>query len=259
MDKNWDNLRYREKYAVWEYTQNSNPINKSLSGYHDGWRRSRDFVGLGKTNLGHEDNWRHFQTIEFKNKFAVDGHKDYKSVVQNLTNGIEKTELQNSMVLFRGSDKKALAGWFEQSPGGFKGALEILQNGTEEEMKQVFVGQIGTNHAFTSTGIASDAGFSGNVSFEIFAPAGTKGIYAEPVSYYGNTISGEEIYKTGKTYSSGGTEAEIILQRGTSFRITDIEKIGSRINVKCEIIDQPDYFKTGLEMTHNGGETLWQS
>ena len=107
-----------------------------------------------------------------------------------------------------------------------------------------------------STGIADGTGFGGNVAYKIYAPAGTKAIYAEPASYYGNTISGEHIYKSGATYSGVGGEAEIIIQRGTTFRVTSIEKTGSSSYVvNMEVVDQPDYFKTGYEHTFDGGLT----
>lgn len=258
LDEVWKNSTDKEHYSVWEYTQNSNPINKSLSGYHDDWRRS-SFRGLGNTDLGHEDGWRHFDTATFTKKYGVDGHKDYMSVVQNLTNIIDKSELTDSTYLVRGTDKDGFAGLLEGDLFSYEDAMKILRSGDVNKIRAAFEGQTFTNHAYTSTGISSGTGFDGNVKYEVYAPKGTKCIYAEPASYYGNTVGmKEKIYKVGQSYSSVGREAEVILQRGTDFRITkiDVDAYGT-LSVKMEVVNQPDYFATGLEHTHNSGATSY--
>ena len=258
LDSIWDEGTDWEHYSVWEYTQNSNPINKSLSGYHDGWDRY-NFQGLGKTELGYEDRWRHFSSSDFQRRFGVDGHKDYKSVVQNLTTMIDKSELPESVYLVRGSDKGGLAGLLEGDLLSFDDAKRLLNSGDAKAIKAALEGQVFTNHSYMSTGIAKGTGFGGNVTYEIFAPKGTHAIYAEPASYFGNTISGEQLYKAGQRYSSIGGEAEVIIQRGTDFRITDVvvDRYGD-IKIKMEVVNQPDYFSTGLEHTHNGGKTSYK-
>lgn len=260
LDKVWKQTSEYEHYSVWEYTQNSNPINKSLSGYHDSWDRS-DFLGLGNTDLGHEDNWRSFETKTFSKKFGVDGHKDYKKVVQNLTTAIDKSEMADSVFLVRGSGKGGFAGLLEGNLLSYDDAMRLINSGDANKIKAVLEGQTFTNHSFTSTGIASGTGFDGEVKYEIFAPKGTHAIYAEPASYYGDTVGmKEKLYKVGQSYSSVGDEAEVILQRGTDFRITEVvvDDYYGNITVKMEVVNQPDYFKTGLEHTHNSGKTSYK-
>lgn len=259
LDEVWEQTTEYEHYSVWEYTQNSNPINKSLSGYHDDWSRY-SFKGLGNTDLGHEDNWRHFNTTTFSNKFGVDGHKDYKNVVKNLTTAIDKSEMPESVYLVRGSDKGGLAGLLEGDLLSFEDAKRLLNSRDASAIKAALEGQTFTNHSFMSTGISQGTGFSGDVIYEIFAPKGTRAIYAEPASYFGDTVGmTEKLYKTGQSYSSIGHEAEVIIQRGTDFRITDVvvDNYGD-IKIKMEVVNQPDYFKTGLEHTHNGGKTSYK-
>lgn len=260
LDKVWDETSEYEHYSVWEYTQNSNPINKSLSGYHDGWSRRNDYVGLGKADLGHENMWRHFDTSEFERKFGVDGHKDYKTVVEKLTKVIDKSEMQDAVFVVRGSDEYGLAGLLDGDLLSFDDALTLLRSGDKVKIKAAIEGQVFTNHAYTSTGISTGTGFSGNVKYEIFMPKGTHAIYAEPTSYYGGTVGmREKLYKVGQSYSSIGSEAEVIIQRGTDFRITsiDVDRYGD-IKIQMEVVNQPDYFKTGLEHTHNGGKTVYE-
>lgn len=256
LDKTWEKATEKERYSVWEYTQNSNPINKSLSGYHDTWDRE-DFKGLGKTDLGHEDKWRSFDTDAFEKKFGKNGHKDYKMVVEKLTNIIDKSKMEDSAYLVRGSDVDGLAGLLEGNLISFDDAKKLIKSNDIKSLKKVIEGQKFTNHSFTSTGIASGTGFSGDIVYEVYAPKGTKYIYAEPASYYGNTISGESLYKAGQSYSSVGSEAEVILQRGTTFIIRDVKKVGSTIKIKMDVVGQPNYFKTGLEHTHTKGKTSY--
>ena len=252
LDSIWDNLNDEEKYGIWEYTRNSNPMNKSLSGYHDGWSRS-DFIGLDKTDWGHEDSWRSLPSA-FK-KYGKDGHVTYHKAITDTTKAIEKSALPEGVKLVRGSDKNGFAGMIEGDLFSFNQAKDLL-NKSEGEIKKALEGQVIQNHAFTSTGIASGTGFGGEVAYRIYAPTGTHAIYAEPQSYFGDTVgSSAKLYKKGQSYSGVGSEAEVILQRGTEFRITNVTKSGSKITVEMEVVSQPDYFKFGDEDTFNAGKT----
>lgn len=254
LDKIWKKLTKKEQYSVWEYTRNSNPINKSLSGYHDSWSRT-NFLGLGNTRLNYENVWRSLSTKTFIKNFSVNGHVHYQTVVKDLTNAIEKSKLSDNVFLVRGSDKNGFAGIIEGSLFSFDDAQKIL-NSDISTIKTALEGQTFQNHAYTSTGIASGTGFGGDVLYEIYAPKGTKAIYAEPTSYFGDTIGmNEKLYKAGQEYYRVGGEAEVILQRGTQFRITEITDDYGTLRVKMEVVNQPDYFKSGLEHTHNNGAT----
>lgn len=252
LDSIWDDLTNEEKYGVWEYTRNSNPMNKSLSGYHDSWSRS-SFIGLDKTDWGHEDSWRSLPS-NFK-KYGKDGHATYHKAILDTTNAIEKSSLPEGVRLVRGSDKSGFAGMIEGDLFSFDQAKNLL-NKSESEIKKALEGQVIQNHAFTSTGIASGTGFGGEVAYRIYAPKGTHAIYAEPQSYFGDTVGGKaKLYKKGQAYSSVGGEAEVILQRGTEFRITGVSKSGGTLVVEMEVVAQPDYFKFGDEDTFNAGKT----
>jgi len=253
LDDTWDNLTNEEKYGVWEYTRNSNPMNKSLSGYHDTWDR-RDYIGPDKTVWGHEDSWRSLPSA-FK-KYGENGHCTYHKVVTDTTKAIEKSILPEGTYLVRGSDRGGFAGMIENGPLSFDQAKRLLDSGDVKSIKKALENQVIQNHAFTSTGIARGTGFGGDVAYTIYAPKGTKAVYAEPQSYFGNTVgSSAKLYKKGQSYRSVGGEAEVILQRGTKFRITNIEKRGRTIHVKMEVVEQPKYFKFGDEDTFNGGKT----
>lgn len=257
LDSIWDDLTDEEKYGVWEYTRNSNPMNKSLSGYHDSWSRS-SYIGPDKTDWGHEDPWRSLPSA-FK-KYGKDGHVAYHKAITDTTKAIEKSSLPDNCYLVRGSDKNGFAGMIEDGPLSFDAAKKLLDSDDIDKIAKALEGQVIQNHAFTSTGIASGTGFSGEIAYKIYAPKATKAIYAEPQSYFGNTIgSNAKLYKKGQNYSSVGGEAEVILQRGTKFRITEIKRehgsLYGPLVVNMEVVEQPDYFKFGDEDTFNGGKT----
>lgn len=253
LDEVWDDLTNEEKYGIWEYTRNSNPMNKSLSGYHDNWSRS-SYIGPDKTVWGHEDSWRSLPSA-FK-KYGENGHCTYHKAITDTTKAIEKSALPDNCYLVRGSDNGGFAGMIENGPLSFDQAKRLLDSGDVKSIKKALENQVIQNHAFTSTGIARGTGFGGDVAYTIYAPKGTKAVYAEPQSYFGDTVgSSAQLYKKGQSYSSVGGEAEVILQRGTKFRITNIEKKGSTLHVHMEVVEQPDYFKFGDEDTFNSGKT----
>ena len=252
LDKQWTSLTEHEKYSIWQYTENSHPFNRSLSGYKEHWDRSH-FVGIGNVPLGYEDGYRYIGPDAFKKFAKSDGHVDYKKATQSLTNAIEKTGMEDSCIVFRKSGSDGLAGLIEGDLFSYNDAMSIIRSRNVSEAKKAFVGQTFTNHAFTSTGMAKDFSWSGNVYYNIFCPEGTKAMYSEPQSNFGGTAS-SRIYKVGDSYSYVGSEAEVILQRGTQFRVTDIRFVGyDGVEIDMEVVGQPDYFQTGLERTDTDG------
>lgn len=265
LDKDWETLTEEEKFAVWQYTHNSHPINRPLSGYNGRWGRS-NYTGIDSVKWNNENgNYDGIlSSATFKRKFANTKNpvyggdmRSYDDVIAELTTGIDKSGMQSDVFLVRGSDINGLAGLLEGDVISFKDAEQLLNSGDIAALQSKILGEKFQSHSFMSTGIADGTGFSGQIAYKIYAPAGTKAIYAEPASYYGNTVGAKEkLYKVGAASSGVGGEAEIIIQRGTTFRITEIEKTGySSYEVRMEIVDQPDYFKTGYEHTFDDGLT----
>lgn len=263
LDAEWNNYSDVEKFGVWQYTHNSHPMNRPLSGYDTRWDRSK-FKGLG--NIAWDNENGNYDAVlsskNFKNKFANAKNpiyggdiRSYTDVIGELTTAIEKSTMKDDVWLVRGSGIEGFAGLFESSSISYAQVESLAKAGDINTLKNLLIGEVGQNHAFTSTGIAHGTGFGGNVKYNIYAPKGTKGVYAEPQSYFGHTISGEELYTAGKNYSGVGGEAEVILQRGTKYRITDIQYSGGTYEVTMEVVDQPDYFQTGFEHTWTNGTT----
>ena len=86
-----------------------------------------------------------------------------------------------------------------------------------------------------STGAAKGAGFSGH-TFNIYAPKGTKMLYCEPFSAYGNGDGRKWDGVSGQ--HSFGYEFEMLIQRGTKFKITKIEKKGNKLYIDMEVVGQ---------------------
>lgn len=116
-----------------------------------------------------------------------------------------------------------------------KFGLDNWSSASDAEIMSL-LGAEGVEGTFWSAGVAKGKGFSGDIIFNIYAPKGTKAMYCEPFSAYG--------YGSGKSWdglsgqSSFGYESEILIQRGTKFKITKIEKSGGQWYIDVDIIEQ---------------------
>ncbi|MCB7304847.1 hypothetical protein NE683_15190 [Bariatricus massiliensis] len=203
-EKLWPKLTPLEKDSAFRYTEGSGRFNRPLRGYDGSWD---NFVGIGKVSLDNE------------------GAEKY---IRGLKDAINKSELPKDMWLFRGSDVQSLAGLL-----GIDKSKIVPSNISAINRK--FAGMPITDQAFFSTGVSADSGFRDKISYEILAPKGTKGIYAEPFSAFGNTNTWGEWDGKEKGVSVG-TEAEFILQAGTSFVIKEIKEVSGKVTVVMEVI-----------------------
>jgi len=130
--------------------------------------------------------------------------------IRNITSAIGKSKLKEDAWFVRRVTPDAL----EKMLGVSIGSL------TPDNAKEL-VGKEGVDKAFLSCGSSINTEFSGAVKLQIFAPAGTEALYAEPFSANGD---GKGRYWDGKSdqkYVSD--ELETILQRGSRFVCTDAQ------------------------------------
>lgn len=149
--------------------------------------------------------------------------------------GLDRIPLMESIINKSYYDKDI---WLQRGRGMVelkKYGLSNYASATDAEI-MALVGKEGTEGAFTSAGVAKGKGFGGNVITNIYAPRGTKMMYAEPYSSFGNG-SGRSWDGIAKQ-STFGSESEIILQRGTTFRVTKVEKSGNTWYIDVEVINQ---------------------
>lgn len=102
-----------------------------------------------------------------------------------------------------------------------KFGLANYNTATDAEI-MALVGKTGVEGAFWSAGVAKGKGFSGSIIFNIYMPKGTKAMYCEPFSAFGHG-SGVSWDGLSGQYSFG-RESEILIQRGTKFRVTKVQK-----------------------------------
>lgn len=149
--------------------------------------------------------------------------------------GLDRIPLMESIINKSYYDKDI---WLQRGGGMVelkKFGLSNYAYATDAEI-MALVGKEGTEGAFTSAGVAKGKSFGGNVITNIYAPRGTKMMYAEPYSSFGNG-SGRSWDGIAKQ-STFGSESEIILQRGTTFRVTKVEKSGNTWYIDVEVINQ---------------------
>jgi len=137
----------------------------------------------------------------------------FSTAITNLTNAIDKCTWEEDIWVQRGiSDANMF-----KLPGSNK--LRSLFSMTPSEL-QSLVGNSFKENGFYSAGAGKGTGFShGNVILNTYCPKGTKMAYMNTKGHY-----------------AYGSENEMILQRGYSYRITKVEKKGSKFYIDCEVI-----------------------
>jgi len=150
------------------------------------------------------------------------------SKIPHITNALNKSDIEKDLWLQRG----------DSSINVIKYRFGVDISGMNvAEARKALIGKEGIEKAFVSCGSSKGKGFSGSVITNIFVPKGTKGLYLEPISRYGNGTMHEK-WDGVKKQSSVSGENETLLQRGTKFRITKVELSGSRWFIDVDVIGQ---------------------
>jgi len=204
-----------QKNAIYDYTQSYHKFNEPLRGIEYG---SEKFLGVGNVDLDQigvsYSGWKPGQM---------------RKEINAMTDIIEKSVYQEDFWLQRGCRFKGMDKFLGIS-------IDELQNASQLELERLLDKKEVIEHGFCSCGVAKGKGFSGDIILNIYAPSGTQMMYAEPFSAFGNG-SGQH-WDGLKPQSSFGQESEIILQQGTKFRITKVEKTPEMIYIDLEVIEQ---------------------
>lgn len=214
----WQQLDKAHRTDLYDYTHSYSCINEPLRGIHYG---TSAYYGVGNIDfdeIGTSGAYNHFKRGEVRKK------------IQNMTEAIDLVTYDfdiwfNRGCRYTGMDK------FLNVP------IDILRSGSEKDLKMLLEGKEITEHGFLSCGTAKGSGFTGYpITFNVFAPEGTKMIYAEPFSEYGK---GSKLNWNGVSdQNSVGKEAEIILQRGTTFRIQKVYRSKGIIFIDMDVVSQ---------------------
>lgn len=204
-----------QKNAIYDYTQSYHKFNEPLRGIEYG---SEKFLGVGNVDLDQigvsYQGWKPGQM---------------RKEINAMTDIISKSTYKEDFWLQRGCRFKGMDKFFNVP-------MDRLQSATEEELKALLLQKEVTEYGFCSCGIAKGKGFSGDIILNIYAPSGTQMMYVEPFSAFGN--GGGKNWDGIAKQGSFGQESEIILQQGTKFRVTKVEKTPGMIYIDLEVIEQ---------------------
>lgn len=204
-----------QKNAIYDYTQSYHKFNEPLRGIEYG---SEKFLGVGNVDLDQigvsYQGWKPGQM---------------RKEINAMTDIISKSTYKEDFWLQRGCRFKGMDKFFNVP-------MDRLQSATEEELKALLLQKEVTEYGFCSCGVAKGKGFSGDIILNIYAPSGTQMMYVEPFSAFGN--GGGKNWDGIAKQGSFGQESEIILQQGTKFRVTKVEKTPGMIYIDLEVIEQ---------------------
>ena len=212
----WKSASNAEKDAIYDYTTSYHKFNEPLRGIEYGPEK---FLGVGNVD---------FDQIGV----TYSGYKpgQVRKEINAMTDIIEKSTYDFDMWMQRGCDYSGMDKFFNIP-------MSKLQNASQVELKELLLKNEVVEYAFCSCGVSKGKGFSNKpIILNIYAPKGTQMMYAEPFSAFGNGTGRQ--WNGNDLQFSFGNEAEIILQQGTKFRITKIEKSNGKLYFDLEIIGQ---------------------
>lgn len=213
----WKEVSESDRTAAYDYTSGSGGFNRPLSGYEKPW---------ADCGSGWEE--KYYKGVD---KVWID-YEGKGENIRRLTNMIDKSSYDFDMWLQRGSN----AAGIEVNIGLKRGTLKSM---TDAEL-QSLVGKDFVNYSFTSCGSSKGQGFANSdVIWNVYAPKGTKMLYAEPFSCYGQ--GGGQSWNGIDKQKYFGRELETIIQRGATFRITKIGKTGGTIYIDMEVRTEKGY------------------
>ena len=130
--------------------------------------------------------------------------------IDGATSALEKSTIADDVTLWRGM--------------GSKNTLARSLNVSRSDLSQMIsdgsiVGQTFTEKGFSSTGVIQSSGWNKEVFLEIYAPAGTKGMYVAPISNF-------------------KSENELLLQRNTTYKILKAERVGDNYKLYVLVVNQ---------------------
>lgn len=194
----------------------------------DAWKASNEAERLAayRYTAGSSYINEPLRNLHYSGQYA--GKYDGKADAKYLSNIIEKSSYDFDMWVQRGVGTEGVRGVFN-----FDIAYKSI-----DEVRSSLMGKIGTEPAFSSCGVSKGAGFADRpVVYNIYCPRGTKMLYSEPFSAFGHGVK-SHTWDGIQKQSDFGYEAEMVIQRGTQFRVTKVEKTGSRWFIDVEVVAQ---------------------
>lgn len=181
----WASAKPEEQEAISKYTSSYSKFNEPLRGIEYGTGKYKGVGSIDFENIG-------------SNGYGNLKPGEARDLITNMTNYIDRSAFDEDVWLQRGCNYKGMDKFLNLS--------KPLLDYSLDELKAEILGTKVTEHGFMSCGAAKGTGFNDKpIIFNIYAPAGTKMAYAP-------------------NFSAFKKENEMILQRGTQFRVAKIEE-----------------------------------
>lgn len=157
--------------------------------------------------------------LEFYSSHERDEMERIQKLCKDAFSGLSKCNLEEDIVLRRGSDYSSLKGLLETATG-IGDVNEVMNKMREGDFSAIPDGKIIVKDlGFMSTTPYSRGGFGGDVNYIINAQKGTQLLYVDEISWHKG-------------------EKEMLLNAGTNFLIEKIEQDGYRTNVFMKVVYQ---------------------
>jgi len=233
----WDMLTPDEKNALWGYTQGSGKYNRPLRGLEKDEYDDTVFKGIGNVPLDAE----YVENKSVRNP----------NYVENMHNALMKSSgYSENLIMQRGIDEEGAAALFGIDEYYFSKGSNV------DELRELLVGNKYKDTAFFSCGTMPGTGFIHEpVLLTVKVPAGTKMIYAEPFSYFGELGDKGENWN-GEKARTFSTEFETILADGYTYKVENVNfsKEKNKWEIAIEVIK--DERKGYFEMTKEEMDAL---
>jgi len=231
----WAKATPEERNAAFEYSfsykQFQEPLRGGSYGYGGGTGlslRRIDWNNLGVGTMGKKPG-------------------EVKGYIKNLTSIIDKSSYNQDIRLERGTGLDGIAAMFGCS-------ISQLQRSSVSTLTNMLVGSTGKDEGFTSCGSSDGGGFTNkDAVMHIDCPAGTKMLYIEPFGGWGGDApyDAQKLYNQGKKcwqYWDGkapqkkfGPQDETLIQRGTTYKCTKVERVNGKLHVYMQVISQDPF------------------
>lgn len=224
----WTKATPEEKEAIREYTWSPSKFNEPLRGIEYG---SSKFKGVGNIDM---DN------IGVTTSYGDLKPGEAKKMINKMTDIIDKSSYNYDVHVRRGVSTSGAAKMLGIDTGLLDELIWDYSDQKLSGVKDAVEGKLCTEFGFASCGVAEGKGFTSEpVELRILCPAGTKMMYAEPFSHYGNGASGENDDWDGvDNQTSVSGEQEMILQRNTRFQVQRVEMMAGKPCFYLQVVAQ---------------------
>ena len=148
--------------------------------------------------------------------------------IEQIDSVLDRSVIREDCWLQRGVGKAGAAKFLDLEALGYSSLEEVTD---PDEL----IGLTPIEKGYMSCGSARGTGFSEDITFNVFVPKGTHGMYLAPISEFGGGMGDDwKTWDGSDTYV--GSENETLLHRGLKFEVTKAKKEYGRWYIDLEVI-----------------------